>query len=286
MGSKKTNKLFVALTLSSIVSVGLCAWGNIFPRWFDHQGLVDRAKKCFLSADRDVSVGGLEALKDRINATVRWACKEKKIPERERLAGGFGYFSASKLGRIVKEVEELFEDAGSNVSDESLRNAKELLTAAIQYGFNERTTKGRHKTIDGFRRRDLLHDLEDMFLKRASETASGYDLEALRDHVIGEIRFAFERAKTKINSGGFGAFDQVEEVSAGQDVPEYRRVYCSVCLENFYDRQSQPEVVGFEPKFACAGGTLHIFCKTCTDNWIKEKGRSATCPMCRASMIS
>lgn len=289
MGLKRVKLLACAAAFSSVACVGLFGWGSgLFPRWFDAQRLVDQVKTGFTTAKRGASSGGLEALRDRLNASLRWACKEKNVPSHKRLNGSFVSFS--KLNRVIRELEEIFEDASSSVSTDSLNNAKEFVVACVQAAYKERVERGREKAISGYSRRQLTQDLEEALLKKANDSASRYDLESFRDYMIDQVRAACEDGKNRLRSGSSPSYSPSYSSSrptcASSSVPEWRRTYCSVCCENFYDNNEQPEKYSFEPKFACSSGTFHLFCKKCTDEWISRQGSNATCPLCRAPKIT
>lgn len=275
----KISKKSLILGISFFSAFGLGAW-------FGGQKSLDilsiDIKRLFSKIDpSNATEDGLDNLKGRVNASIRFSCKEATIEKPGRISNN--YSSLSKLQRILTDIETLFDEAPTQVSQESLKNTKDVLTAITNSAMGARLArKNNRQIVEKYERATLLSDLEKFFLNNADPSQTRESLELLRDKLITECFSACQIKKDEIQRhSGYSAIPN----SAGFDVPESSREYCSICYQNFYDKRKQPESFNFVPQFGCKSGALHVFCKDCTKKWLDEKGRGATCPCCRAPRL-
>lgn len=273
---KKTTKS--ALLASAMFSVfGLSAWWGA--KSFD--SLLFDVRGFFSKIDtRNATAEGLEALKARVNASIRYACKEATIDKSARQSNQ--YYSNEKLKKLVEGIEVFIDEMPAQVSSESLKNSRDFLIAVIDSSIKEKTERKTFKIVDRYQKTALLNDLESFFLKGELGQTRG-DLEFKRDQLISEAFSACKAKQEEIyKHSGYPALPNC----ASSSIPEDRREYCVICYKNFYPKNEQPEKYNFVPEFACSSGILHIFCKECTDRLIADHGTHAKCPLCRASRLS
>lgn len=273
----RTRSISMAAALFSVFGLGAW-WGGVKTfdtLLFDVRGFFSKINT------QNATAEGLEALKERVNASIRYACKEATIDQSARQSSQ--YYSNEKLKKLVEGIELFIDEMPTQVSPESLKNTKDFLVAVLNSSIKEKTERKAFRMVDRYQKAMLLNDLERFFLSDGGSGQTRSVLEAKRDQFISESFSACKAKQEEIyKHSGYPAIPN----SASSSVPENMREYCVICYKNFYPKNEQPEKYNFVPEFGCSSGILHIFCKECTDRLIADHGTHAKCPLCRASRLS